>query len=162
MALTLHTSPSMALQPWNQPVSLSISPDKNNLPAHGLDFIFVTCTGIQYLGFLNRSKDGNLNNHAFGIEFDEFNDDINNDNDVAVDMNSVTSLGLRMNNGAKQRVWNDYIKSRLSVTMAPASKEKPRKPLINVAPHLSHVLLQEMYVGFKFLHNRMPLLRGLS
>ncbi|KAK6267875.1 hypothetical protein QUC31_012035 [Theobroma cacao] len=126
MALILHTSHSMALQPWKQmlffsirravypakiptrsfnapdlppftaPFTFSISPNKNNLTGHGLVFIFVRCTGIQYLGFLNRSDDGNLNNHAFAIEFDVFKDqefnDINNDNDVAVGVNSVTSL----------------------------------------------------------------------
>lgn len=158
--------------------TFSITPYKGRLPGHGLVFIFVPSEGIQgaaasqYLGFLNRTNDGNLNNSIFGIEFDifqnqEFND-INN-NHVGLNVNSIVSVTaykagywfqdsqnktnwhfheLKLNNGKIYRVWIDYNDSLLDVSMAPAKMKKPLWPLLRVFIDLSDLFLDEMYAGF--------------
>lgn len=123
----------------------------------------------QHLGFVNRTNDGNPNNHRFGVEFDVFKneefDDIN-DNHVGVDVNSLASVvshragywldktnmsfkEVKLNSGDKYRVWIEYLNSNLSITLASANlKRKPHRALIKVPLDLSGVFLDEMYVGF--------------
>lgn len=167
---------SSKLVPFSTSFTFSITKLKSTLPGHGFVFVFVPSTGIQgvsssqHLGFLNRTNNGSPNNHAFGVEFDlfqnqEFNDIDNNH--VGIDVNSLTSVvayragywirktkswslkEIRLNDGANYRVWIEYSNPNLSVTLAPENKrKKPQRPLINVPIDLSDVLLDEMYVGF--------------
>lgn len=166
---------SSKLLPFSTSFTFSLSKLKNSLPGHGFVFIFVPSAGIQgasssqNLGFLNRTNDGNPNGHVFGVEFDvfqnhEFNDI--NDNHVGVDINSLTSIvaykagywfdnktnwsfkEVRLNDGANYRVWIEYWSHNLIITLAPAYKKKPQRPLIKVPLDLSGVFLDEMYVGF--------------
>lgn len=92
---------SSKLVPFSTSFTFSLSKLNNSLPGHGFVFIFVPSAGIQgasssqNLGFLNRTNDGNLNSHAFGVEFDVFqNQEFNdiNGNHVGVDVNSLTSI----------------------------------------------------------------------
>lgn len=99
------------------------------------------------------------NNHAFGVEFDVFqNQEFNdiNDNHVGIDVNSLTCavaykagyrIGktkfwsfkeIRLNDGANYRVWIDYSNPNLSITLAPDNKKKkkkkkPQRALIDVS-----------------------------
>ncbi|KAK6134567.1 hypothetical protein DH2020_031687 [Rehmannia glutinosa] len=159
--------------PFSTSFVFSITPDKNHLPGHGMAFVFVPAAGIQgaasaqHLGLTNHANDGNPKNHLFAVEFDVFqNSELNdiNYNHVGVDVNSVKSLvaneagywngngsfvKLKMNNGDKIRVWIEYVKGRLTVTMAPIDvATRPRRPLIGVDVNLTEVFLDEMYVGF--------------
>ncbi|OVA14917.1 Protein kinase domain [Macleaya cordata] len=165
---------SSNLLPFSTSFIFSIARIKNVLPGHGLVFIFAPHTGIegtssaQHLGLFNRTNDGDPNNHVFGVEFDLFDNpefrDINA-NHVGIDVNSLTSIfaqpagywpdqndgsfqNLTLNDGVNYQVWVDYSGSHLSVTMAPAGVNRPRKVLINVTLDLSQVFSDEMYVGF--------------
>ncbi|KAK9225015.1 hypothetical protein WN943_010056 [Citrus x changshan-huyou] len=52
----------------------SLTASQLRIAGHGLVFIFMPSAGIQgaaasqYLGFLNRTNDGNMNNNVFGID----------------------------------------------------------------------------------------------
>lgn len=168
---------STKVVPLSTSFTFSITKLKNTLPGHGFVFLFVPSTGIngasasQHLGFLNRTNNGDPNNHSFGVEFDMFqNEEFNdiNDNHVGIDVNSLTSVvsykagywsgnkktnwsfeEIRLNDGAQYQVWIDYSNPNLSITLAPENlKKKPQKPLINVPLDLSDIFLDEMYVGF--------------
>lgn len=122
----------------------------------------------QHLGLFNLTNDGDTNNHVFGVEFHTFmNQEFNdiNDNHVAIDVNSLTSIvqheagcwegdddsdfkKLKLNNGVNHQVWIDYADSRINVTMAEAGAVRPKTPLITEYINLSSVFLDEMYVGF--------------
>lgn len=157
----------------------SMVPSRDTLPGHGLVFIFVPKTGIddvpssQNLGFLNRTNNGNPNNHVFGVEFDVFKneefDDID-DNHVGINLNSLKSTAahaagyfpdhssgaadetsfkkLKLNNGENYQVWIDYSDSSLNVTMARVGMKRPRIPLLSTSVNLSEVFEDEMYIGF--------------
>lgn len=172
-----HTN-SSTIRSFETSFTFSITPYNGQRPGHGLVFIFVPSAGIQgaaasqYLGFLNRTNDGNTNNNVFGIEFDivqnqEFYD-INN-NHVGLNVNSIISVTaykagywfqdnqnktnwhfheLKLNNGKIYRVWIDYKDSFLGVSIAPAKMKKPLWPLLNVFIDLSDFFLDEMYAGF--------------
>ncbi|KAK2639023.1 hypothetical protein Ddye_026818 [Dipteronia dyeriana] len=96
---SLHNSSTVL--PFRTSFTFSITPYKNQPPGHGLVFVFVPSSGTagassaQHLGFLNRTNDGNPDNHVFGIEFDVFQNqefsDING-NHVGVNVNSLTSV----------------------------------------------------------------------
>ncbi|OIW06015.1 hypothetical protein TanjilG_11702 [Lupinus angustifolius] len=161
----------------------SIAPVKDLPTAHGFAFMFLPVMDItgtlsgNYLGLINRSTLGNSSNHVFAIEFDDFrNEEFNeiNDNHVGVDLNSMISLysepagfwvgngrgsekleELELNNGQNYQVWIELLNSQINVTMAPAGKKKPPKPLISKPVNLSGVLLDEMYVGFSGGTGRM-------
>ncbi|KAK9213279.1 hypothetical protein WN943_002666 [Citrus x changshan-huyou] len=68
-----HTN-SSTVRSFETSFTFSITPYKGQRPGHGLVFIFVPSAGIQgaaasqYLGFLNRTNDGNMNNNVFGID----------------------------------------------------------------------------------------------
>ncbi|KAH9650670.1 L-type lectin-domain containing receptor kinase VII.1 [Citrus sinensis] len=173
-----HTN-SSTIRSFETSFTFSITPYNGQRPGHGLVFIFVPSADIQgaaasqYLGFLNRTNDGNRNNNVFGIEFDivqnqEFYD-INN-NHVGLNVNSIISVtaykagywfqdnqnktnwwhfhALKLNNGKIYRVWIDYKDSFLGVSIAPAKMKKPLWPLLNVFIDLSDFFLDEMYAGF--------------
>lgn len=127
----------------------------------------------EYLGLFNRSNEGNPSNHVFGVEFDDYRneefDDVS-DNHVGVDLNSLASWDsqpagfwengeklekLVLDNGQNYQVWIEYLNSELNVTMAPAGRRKPEKPLISRHIDLSGVLLDEMYVGFSGATGKM-------
>ncbi|KAK4759758.1 hypothetical protein SAY87_022889 [Trapa incisa] len=160
--------------PFSTSFVFAMAPYGGVLPGHGMVFIFAPTTGIegaastQNLGFLNRTLDGDSDNHLFGVEFDVFRNeeyaDID-DNHVGVDVNSLSSISsrtaghwpreetssfrtLKLNNGRNYQVWIDYSGSVLNVTMAPAGSRRPARALISVPLNLSEVFLDEMYVGF--------------
>lgn len=123
----------------------------------------------QHLGLFNLSNDGDSSNHVLAVEFDVFKNqefqDID-DNHVGLNVNSLTSVAshtagfwdgedgeeefeeLKIGNGVNYQVWIEYLDSRINVTMAPAGRRKPRRPLISESLNLSGVLVDEMYVGF--------------
>ncbi|KAK7257432.1 hypothetical protein RIF29_31413 [Crotalaria pallida] len=151
--------------------------------AHGFAFMFSPVMDIpgslsgNYLGLFNRSNLGYSSNHVFAIEFDDFrNEEFNdiNDNHVGVDLNSLISLysepagfwignerdgekleELELDNGHNYQVWIEFFNSQLNVTMAPAGKRKPQRPLISRPLNLSGILLDEMYVGFSGATGKM-------
>lgn len=128
-----------------------------------------------YLGLFNRSSSGNSSNHVFAVEFDDFrNVEFNeqNDNHVGIDLNSMISLyskpaefwggrdgeeleKLKLASGQNYQVWIEFENSHINVTMAPAGKRKPQRPLISKPINLSVVLWDEMYVGFSGATGRM-------
>lgn len=120
------------------------------------------------LGILNKTNNGNPNNHIFAVEFDVFHDkhfgDIN-DNRVGIDINSVTSVvaekagyWVQTRIGKKETVvvfkevklsnGERYKASKVTVTLAPEIVKKPKKPLIVAHLDLSEVFLENMYPGF--------------
>ncbi|GAU27145.1 hypothetical protein TSUD_104540 [Trifolium subterraneum] len=121
-----------------------------------------------YLGLFNRSSSGDDSNHVFAVEFDDFRNeefDEVNDNHVGVDLNSMVSLysepaefwggkngedleKLKLSSGENYQVWIEFRDFEINVTMAPAGKRKPKKPLISKPINFSRVFLDEMYVGF--------------
>ncbi|XP_028761669.1 probable L-type lectin-domain containing receptor kinase VII.2 [Neltuma alba] len=156
----------------------SVATCKGLPTAHGFAFVLSPVVGISratsgnYLGLFNRTNDGDPSNHIFGIEFDDFrNEDFNdiNDNHVGVDLNSLISLysqragfwdgdqfeELKLDSGDNYQVWIEFLDLKLNVTMAPAGKQKPQKPLISKPVNLSDVLLNEMYIGFSGATGRM-------
>ncbi|KAG7601011.1 Lectin-like protein [Arabidopsis thaliana] len=126
-----------------------------------------------YLGIFNKTNNGNPKNHIFAVEFDVFQDkgfgDIN-DNHVGININSVTSVfaekagywvqtgigkmkhwsfkEFKLSNGERYKAWIEYRNSKVTVTLAPETVKKPKKPLIVAHLDLSKVFLQNMYPGF--------------
>ncbi|KAF3451470.1 hypothetical protein FNV43_RR07565 [Rhamnella rubrinervis] len=91
---------SSYVYPFYTSFIFSMAPYRGVLPGHGLVFIFVASTGINYvassqnLGFLNRTNDGLSSNHIFGVEFDVFKNEEFNDideNHVGINLNSLKS-----------------------------------------------------------------------
>jgi len=153
----------------------SITPCKNFPVAHGFAFIFspsMVINGAQsgnYLGLFNRTSSGNDYNHVFAVEFDDFrNEEFGevNDNHVGIDLNSIISNysepaefwgggkngdeleKLKLSSGENYQVWIEFKEFEINVTMAPAGKRKPNRPLISKPINFSRVFLDEMYVGF--------------
>ncbi|KAK4286156.1 hypothetical protein QN277_002751 [Acacia crassicarpa] len=156
----------------------SIAPCKGFPTAHGFAFVLSPVMAISratsgnYLGLFNRTNDGDPSNHIFAIEFDDFrNEEFNekNDNQVGVDLNSLISKysdtagfwngdqleELKLDSGENYQVWIEFQDLQLNVTMAPAGKPKPQKPLISEHVNVSDVLLNEMYIGFSGATGRM-------
>ncbi|KAF8116518.1 hypothetical protein N665_0017s0073 [Sinapis alba] len=122
----------------------------------------------QYLGLFNLINNGNETNNIFAVELDtiqnnEFND--RNDNHVGIDINSLKSVksspagywdekgqfkDLTLISGEPMQVWVDYngLTHQINVTMAPFNHDKPIKSLVSTVKDLSHVFLQDMFVGF--------------
>ncbi|XP_027342685.1 probable L-type lectin-domain containing receptor kinase VII.2 [Abrus precatorius] len=172
---------SSTLLPFATSFIFSIAPCKNFPVAHGFAFIFSPVMAINgelsgnYLGLFNRSTSGNASNHVFAVEFDDFrNEEFNEDNDnhVGVNLNSMISMysepaafwggkdgeeleSLKLASGQNYQVWIEFEDSQINVTMAPAGKRKPHRPLISKPINLSWVLLDEMYVGFSGATGRM-------
>ncbi|ESQ35641.1 hypothetical protein EUTSA_v10008356mg [Eutrema salsugineum] len=164
--------------------TFSISPRRKTNPnsGHGLAFIVVPTldndgsAGKGFLGLLNRTNNGNANNHVFAVEFDVFQDkdlgDIN-DNHVGIDVNSVKSSvsekagywvrtrtvegkkvwefkELKLSSGDKFKSWIEYehVTKLVTVTIAPAYLSKPKKALIETQIDLSTILFDKMFTGF--------------
>nr|CAN78608.1 hypothetical protein VITISV_003877 [Vitis vinifera] len=175
--------------PFSTSFIFSMAPYEDSLPGHGIVFLFAPVTGIegasssQHLGFLNRTNDGNPDNHVFGVEFDVFKNeefgDIS-DNHVGINVSSLTSIStheagywsgngkmssseedetsfkrLKLNDGKNYQVWIDYLDLHINVTMAVAGKNRPQRPLLSVALNLSDVFLDDMYVGFTAATGRL-------
>ncbi|CAN6853163.1 unnamed protein product [Brassica oleracea] len=122
----------------------------------------------QYLGLFNLMNNGNETNNIFAVELDtiqnnEFDD--TNDNHVGIDINSLKSVKsspagywdekgrfkeLTLISGKPMQVWVDYNgrTHQINVTIAPFHHDKPIKPLVSTVRDLSHVFLQDMFVGF--------------
>ncbi|KAG2611122.1 hypothetical protein PVAP13_4KG148200 [Panicum virgatum] len=123
----------------------------------------------QYLGLLNKTSDGNKNNHIFAVELDssqntEFNDI--DDNHIGININSLTSnksgsaafyddnSGMFKNISTvcrkEMQVWVDYDgeTTQINVTLAPLRLPKPSRPLLSATYNLSTVLEDPSYVGF--------------
>uniref|UniRef100_A0A0E0G571 non-specific serine/threonine protein kinase n=1 Tax=Oryza nivara TaxID=4536 RepID=A0A0E0G571_ORYNI len=122
-----------------------------------------------YLGFLNRSSNGDNRNHIFAVELDtiqspEFSDI--DDNHVGIDINSLVSSNasdagyyddntgefksLTLVSGKAMQVWVDYDDdaTQIDVRLAPVGIKKPMKPLVSTRFNLSTVITDEAYVGF--------------
>ncbi|CAM8975145.1 unnamed protein product [Rhodiola kirilowii] len=178
--LTKRPNSSYVL-PFSASFIFAMAPYPNILPGHGIVFLFVPFPGIngsnsaEHLGFLNRTNNGRSDNHVFGIEFDVFkNQEFNDidDNHVGVNVNSLSSnfsrsagywldngkksfKELKLNNGRNYQVWVDYKDARLNVSMAPVGIKRPQTHLLSVELNLSHVFLDEMYVGFTSATGRL-------
>lgn len=152
----------------------SMAPIPGSQPGHGIAFLFSPLPGLQdaipaqHMGLFSRYSNGNRTNRVLAVEFDVFrNEEFNDidDNHVGVDLFSLTSVvsqssgywpdgpsssfvKLKLNDGSNCQAWVDYEGGRLNVTMAPAGKRKPLRPLISADLDLSDVFLDEMYVGF--------------
>jgi len=123
----------------------------------------------QYLGLLNKTSDGNKNNHIFAVELDsskntEFNDI--DDNHIGININSLTSnksgsaafyddnsgmfKNISMVCRKEMQVWVDYDgeTTQINVTLAPLRLPKPSRPLLSATYNLSTVLEDPSYVGF--------------
>lgn len=165
--------------PFQTSFVFSIAPGTEPAPGHGLAFIVVPALDNSgagpagFLGILNKTNNGDPQNHVFAVEFDVFKDkqlgDIN-DNHVGVDVNSLTSVvaeragywvqtaigrtkmwrfkEVRLSNGERYKAWIEYRDSKVTVTLAPEAVKKPRKPLIVADLDLSEVFLENMYAGF--------------
>ncbi|CAH2071969.1 unnamed protein product [Thlaspi arvense] len=141
---------------------------------HGIAFVIAPnaslpyATAGPYIGLFNIANNGDNTNHVFAVELDtirntEFDD--TDDNHVGIDINSLESVksspagwwdkkgqfkNLTLISRKRIQVWVDYDgrTHQIDVTMAPFTKDKPRKPLLSIVRDLSSVLLQDMFVGF--------------
>ncbi|AAF87861.1 Lectin-like protein [Arabidopsis thaliana] len=166
-----------ALYPFKTSFTFSITPKTNPNQGHGLAFIVVPSnqndagSGLGYLSLLNRTNNGNPNNHLFAVEFDVFQDkslgDMN-DNHVGIDINSVDSVvsvksgywvmtrsgwlfkDLKLSSGDRYKAWIEYNNNYkvVSVTIGLAHLKKPNRPLIEAKFDLSKVIHEVMYTGF--------------
>ncbi|XP_013589067.1 PREDICTED: lectin-like protein At1g53070 [Brassica oleracea var. oleracea] len=167
-----------SVYPFKTSFTFSITPHNTNpTPGHGFAFLVVprnqddAASGLGYLSLVNRTSNGNPNNHLFAVEFDVFQDkslhDIN-DNHVGIDINSVDSVtsvksgywvmtrngwlfkDLKLSSGDKYTAWVEYNNNLkvISVTIGLAHLRKPNRPLIEAKYDLSNVLLEKMYAGF--------------
>lgn len=165
-----------ALYPFKTSFTFSITPKTNPSQGHGLAFIVVptnqhTGSGLGYLSLVNRTSNGNPNNHLFAVEFDVFQDknlgDVN-DNHVGIDINSVDSVvsvksgywvmtrngwlfkELKLSSGERYKAWIEYNNNYkvISVTIGLAHLKKPNRPLIEAKFDLSKVIHEQMYTGF--------------
>ncbi|KFK38874.1 hypothetical protein AALP_AA3G172000 [Arabis alpina] len=164
--------------------TFSITPRTKPNSGQGLAFVIVPdipVTGISdnsgggYLGILNKTTNGKLENNIMFIEFDTFQNkefqDING-NHVGLNINSMTSnvateagywvqtrVGKRkvwsfkdvnLSSGERFKAWVEFRNkdSRITVTIAPENVKKPKRPLIQGPRELNDVLLQNMYAGF--------------
>ncbi|CAH8385621.1 unnamed protein product [Eruca vesicaria subsp. sativa] len=157
----------------------SIAPSTEPAPGHGLAFIVVPALDNSnagpagFLGILNKTNNGNPENHVFAVEFDVYKDKYlgdMNDNHVGVDVNSLTSVvakkagywvqivigktkmwrfkEVKLSDGERYKAWIEYRESKVTVTLAPEGVKKPQKPLIVAQLDLSEVFLENMYTGF--------------
>ncbi|KAF4386459.1 hypothetical protein G4B88_006715 [Cannabis sativa] len=171
---TKPSNSSTLVEPFSTSFIFSIASVDGFQPGHGFVFVFVPFTGTvggtssQNLGLFNFSNNGDSGNHILGIEFDVFQNqefqDID-DNHVGLNVNSLNSVAshsagywdgedgeqfreTELKNGVNYQVWIDFFDSRINITMAPAGRRRPRRPLISESVNLSGVFFDEMYVGF--------------
>ncbi|KAG7595059.1 Legume lectin domain [Arabidopsis thaliana x Arabidopsis arenosa] len=175
-----NNTSSSSVYSFKTSFTFSINPRRSNPnPGHGLAFIVVPTVNYDqdstrgFLGLVNRTTNGNPNNHLFAVEFDVFQDkrfgDIN-DNHVGININSVNSKvsekagywvqtrtegknqwlfkEVKLSNGDNYKAWIEYKNSKVTVTLAPAHLTKPKRPLIETQVDLSEVVFETMYTGF--------------
>ena len=149
-----------------------------DLSTSGFAFLVAPTTDLstampqQYLGMFNGTDNGDARNHVFAVELDTVRNpefaDINN-NHVGVDVNSLNSTAaapagyfdddddgdgtfrnLSLISRDPMQVWLDYdaATAEVTVTMAPARRPRPRRPLISTKINLSMVITDTAYVGF--------------
>ncbi|XP_062106005.1 probable L-type lectin-domain containing receptor kinase VII.2 [Humulus lupulus] len=171
---TKPSNSSTLVEPFSTSFIFSIASVDGFQPGHGFAFVLVPSRGTeggsssQHLGLFNFSNNGDSVNHILGIEFDVFKNqefqDID-DNHVGLNVNSLNSMAshsagywdgedveefreTELKNGVNYQVWIDFSDSRINITMAPAGRRRPQRPLISESVNLSGVLFDEMYVGF--------------
>ncbi|GJN19636.1 hypothetical protein PR202_gb06931 [Eleusine coracana subsp. coracana] len=154
---------------------LPSTPDR--LGGHGIALViaprkdFPSGIASQYMGFLNKTSNGNACNHIFAVELDTIlNPDFHDldNNHVGVDINNLTSVAaatagyyddltgefrsLTLISGEAMRAWVDYdggAAKRVDVTLAPAGvTKKPSRPLVSAVVDLSTVITDQAYIGF--------------
>ncbi|XP_057836123.1 L-type lectin-domain containing receptor kinase SIT2-like [Cryptomeria japonica] len=168
-------SPNSALS-FSTTFVFSVAPSSESVSGHGMAFIMTPNRSTkgylvaEFLGlFSDLSSLGNASNHLFAVEFDtvknqEFHDI--NDNHVGVDINDLRSVNsttagfwtdnnqfqvLNLKSGKNIQAWIDYdnLQSELKITIVEAGLDRPQKPLLHVKNiSLSHILEEEIYVGF--------------
>jgi serine/threonine protein kinase len=147
-----------------------------DLSTSGFAFLVAPSTDLstampqQYLGMFNGTDNGDARNRIFAVEFDTVRNpefaDINN-NHVGVDVNSLNSTAaaaagyydddgdgafrnLSLISREPMQVWVDYDAAAtvVTVTMAPARRPRPKRPLLSAKVNLSTVIADTAYVGF--------------
>jgi hypothetical protein len=124
-----------------------------------------------YLGIFNKSNNENDSNHIFAVEFDTvrgFNEPSDSEgNHVGININGMSSAATKpasysvngselheneidLESGDPIHAWIEYdgIEKVVNVTISPASKPKPARPLISYRKDLTPYLKESMYVGF--------------
>ncbi|XP_021891028.1 lectin-domain containing receptor kinase VI.3-like [Carica papaya] len=121
-----------------------------------------------FLGLFNRDNDNKTSNHVFAVEFDTvngFNETTDSQgNHVGLNVNSVDSIeqepagydtpvrneDLDLEIGEPIHAWIEYdgVNKVVNVTIWPANKERPIRPLISKSLDLVDIVKEFMYVGF--------------
>ncbi|CAF1715319.1 unnamed protein product [Brassica napus] len=166
-------SPNDAASSFSTTFVFAIHSQIPTLGGDGIAFVVAPTSTLpsarsgQYLGLFNLMNNGNETNNIFAVELDtiqnnEFDD--TNDNHVGIDINSLKSVKsspagywdekgrfkeLTLISGKPMQAWVDYNgrTHQINVTMAPFNHDKPIKPLVSTVRDLSHVFLQDMFVG---------------
>ncbi|CAN7023198.1 unnamed protein product [Brassica oleracea var. botrytis] len=166
-------TPNDAVSSFSTSFVFAIHSQIPTLGGDGIAFVVAPTSSLpsarsgQYLGLFNLMNNGNETNNIFAVELDtiqnnEFDD--TNDNHVGIDINSLKSVKsspagywdekgrfkeLTLISGKPMQAWVDYNgrTHQINVTMAPFNHDKPIKPLVSTVRDLSHVFLQDMFVG---------------
>ncbi|KAF5471501.1 hypothetical protein F2P56_008289 [Juglans regia] len=155
-----------------------IIPPGSGRGGHGFAFVLSPSPQLpgaqdeHYLGIFNESNDGKSSNHIFAVEFDTvkgYNEPSDSEgNHVAININGMlnssatkpaayTEKGneqnerdIKLESGDPILAWIEYDGQQkvVNVTISPATKPKPSKPLITLQKDLTSILLDSMYVGF--------------
>ncbi|KAF5471499.1 hypothetical protein F2P56_008287 [Juglans regia] len=155
-----------------------IIPPGSGRGGHGFAFILSPdkhLPGAQdehYLGIFKESNDGNSSNHIFAVEFDTvkgYNEPSDSEgNHVGININGMSNpvaarpaayseqgneqneRDIKLESGDRILAWIEYDGQQkvVNVTISPAKKPKPSKPLITLQKDLTSILLDSMYVGF--------------
>lgn len=176
--LRFRRSPNSTVQSFSASFVFGIISVYNNLSSHGLAMFvapgkdFSAATPVGYLGLFNAQNDGNGTNRVFALELDTYQNsefqDIDN-NHVGINVNGLHSVEshaagfYRDRNGTSEsfedltlcsqqamQVWVDYDSesARISSTVAPLNKARPKRPTVSASYNLSAVLADVAYVGF--------------
>ncbi|XP_041028770.1 lectin-domain containing receptor kinase VI.3-like isoform X2 [Juglans microcarpa x Juglans regia] len=155
-----------------------IIPPGSGRGGHGFAFILSPSKQLpgaqdeHYLGIFNESNDGNSSNHIFAVEFDTvkgYNEPSDSEgNHVGININGMLNSeatrpaaysekgneqnerDIKLESGDPILAWIEYDGQAkvVNVTISPATKAKPSKPLITLEKDLTSILLDSMYVGF--------------
>jgi len=160
---------------FNTSFVFAIVPPGSGKGGYGLAFILSPSTkfpGAQpglFFSIFNDSNNGNESNHIFAVEFDTvrgFNESSDSEgNHVGININGMYSVAAKpaaysvsesreeeivLGSGDRIHAWIEYdgIEKVVNVTISPASKPKPARPLISYPKDLTPYLKESMYVGF--------------
>ncbi|KAF0933770.1 hypothetical protein E2562_019238 [Oryza meyeriana var. granulata] len=164
-----------AVKSFSASFVFGIVPPAPGIGGHGIALVVAPTKDLSsglastYMGFLNKSNNGDDNNHIFAVELDTIQSpeffDID-DNHVGIDINSLVSSNasgagyhddktggfknLTLVSGRAMQVWMDYDDdaTQIDVTLAPMGIKKPVMPLVSARFNLSSVITDEAYVGF--------------